>query len=288
MKAIEQNNQPEVTNRLHASDFKTANTSLKVDVAAAHRIIKEIRERRERLELERSKRGKEDRAMTDAEREQWSKDNAVLFAAMRVIDGEGNADEPKNPELMTEAERQKELKSIAAEINTLEDENCQDERKAAKILIGTVYRARTIGMRLARVKALLKHGQYTDWVEENFIGGESTARTYKQIAECKNWAKIQPQLSELTSIRQLLGIMKETAAAPSPLGDSRLLRQLKQEIDDWPEHVCETLAADDETMKIIKAACKQHYGQIRLAQKAKDDEARRILATRLAAPPASN
>jgi len=91
--------------------------------------------------------------------------------------------------------KQKALETIRAEINGLQHEVDENRHKATKLMNNAVLYAKQIGNRLLFAKEnLLDHGEYEDWVEENFDGGLSTARAYTRIASYQNWNKIAPKL----------------------------------------------------------------------------------------------
>jgi hypothetical protein len=257
------------SNRQHAGDIEIAGG--KIDRETAERLIQEIRQRRETINA----RPPEKRALTASERKQWQEDNKIFEAAWSILNAEDEANALKRPELMTKKERRRELKEIADKINGMEEKIRSSQRKAAKLLWDAVYHAKGIGDLLARAKQLLRHGKYEQWIEDNFIGGKSTARAYKQIAEFENWRRIQAR--GRPSIREALALLKEKEEPPASFPANSLVGQFERLISEWPEYLCEMLTDDAEAMDVIEKACKQRYAELHREQRERDQKERELL-----------
>src|SRR5437870_3658939 len=73
--------------------------------------------------------------------------------------------DPKEPHLMTPAEKEAELEMLAGEIWTEKWGMDENENKICGILYDSIYKAKAIGDRLRRAKELLGHGPYQPWVK---------------------------------------------------------------------------------------------------------------------------
>ena len=115
------------------------------------------------------------------------------------------------PDVSTKEARQRALEVIRAEINGLQCEVEANKKSAGKLLCNAVHYAKRIGDRLLFAQEhLLDHGEYEDWVEDNFNGGLSTARAYTRIAKFQNWKLIAPKLQSGTlTIQQALQLIKK-------------------------------------------------------------------------------
>jgi hypothetical protein len=85
---------------------------------------------------------------------------------------------------------------------------------------GAVEYARKCGEYLNRAKALLPHGGFQKWLEQNFKGSARTARDYRRLAS--NWQSIAD--SPMESIAGAIALIR--------LGDSTLEEMIPQVADD--------------------------------------------------------
>lgn len=158
------------------------------------------------------------------------------------------------------------LETLRAEINGIQNEIRLNEKKASKLMTNAVIHAKVIGDRLFLIRTtLLKHGEYEDWVEDNFNGGLSTARAYTRIAKFENWKKIAPKVHSGTlTIEKALQLIRERGPEKKPDPDDRrpdwiknLAARFTRTIKTWPSSLLRKMADDLEFMDAIEREAKR-------------------------------
>ena len=110
-----------------------------------------------------------------------------------------------------------------------------------------------IGKRLIQAKSLLKHGEWINWLQDNFQLSHPTATKFMKCAErFKNIASIQHltstqmiQLLSLSSIEETENFIKQKATTGNPVADMSV-RTLHKEIKKWKSEKEEAPITSDE------------------------------------------
>ena len=110
-----------------------------------------------------------------------------------------------------------------------------------------------IGKRLIQAKSLLKHGEWINWLQDNFQLSHPTATKFMKCAErFRNIASTQHltssqmiQLLSLSSIEETENFIKQKATTGNPVADMSV-RTLNKEIKQWKAEKEEAPITSDE------------------------------------------
>lgn len=97
-------------------------------------------------------------------------------------------------------------------LDVLADEINEEHRQAEAAMTEALVHARNAGRGLNAAKDQTEHGEWGDWVRDNFEGSERTARVYQRIA--RNWTKIENRQRDADlSIRGAVRLLRDGDSA---------------------------------------------------------------------------
>lgn len=118
-----------------------------------------------------------------------------------------------------------ELDELASEANKHHHECCRS-------MCAAIKHAHFAGQMLCSAKDRVGHGNFTEWLEENFDGSVETARVYMRVA--RNWQRLEPEVNRprdlsLKRALDILTVKPSDGDSVEPTSDEEATDILREE-----------------------------------------------------------
>jgi hypothetical protein len=117
---------------------------------------------------------------------------------------------------------------MALDLPTLASEINREHEAARNAINAALHHARRCGELLLEAKAQCQHGEWGQWLEDNFRAGETTARGYMRIA--RRWTELPEQNGNALPIRDALAALADPRPSATPSDMAEAEAALEQEI----------------------------------------------------------